>query len=184
MKKGIKIKECLKFEKVVFYSLTFEDEEENEYRKFEHFYSESEYKESLETIRYWLAIIGDRRSARKELFRNENLNEEERHKNSKALPPNSEYTKLERNIFSTSIEENLDLRLYCVWVSSSVVILYNGANKTARLARDCSKCKPFFYNINDLSSQLHNKSNEYEVEDKRIKKISLLDLKLKKIINE
>lgn len=163
----------------------FEDETICEIDKFDIEFKESQYKEGYQTLKYWLALIGEKRGARINLFRKENRTNEVRHKNAKALPPDSDILnseKIEKSKYiGLECEFNSELRLYCIWMSPSVVILYNGSIKTAHDVRECLNCYPFFKNTNNISSQLHDKQEQYELVEKRIKKASLVELEAEKI---
>lgn len=60
-----------------------------------------------------------------------------------ALPPKRKY-----------LDETIDLRLYCHWVSKNVVILFNGGIKTANFAQDCPNVSRHFYNAQSWAKQL------------------------------
>lgn len=185
MKARIKIVDHVKYAKVNYYSLMFEDETICETEKFKSKFENSQYKESYQTLRYWLAVIGEHRGARSTLFRKESLTNEDRYKKAKALPPDAEVLNFEKDHNSKYIgledEFKSELRLYCLWMDPSVVILYNGSVKSANDVRECLNCYPFFKNTNSLSVQLHSKQEEYEVVERRIKKASLVQLEVEKI---
>jgi hypothetical protein len=60
-----------------------------------------------------------------------------------ALPPKGKY-----------LDDAIDLRLYCHWVSKNVVILFNGGIKTSNNAQDCPNVSSHFYNAQSWTKQL------------------------------
>lgn len=188
MKSKIKIVKHVNLSKVNYYSLKFEDESICEKEKFDNKFKDSEFKEGYQTLQYWLAVIGERRGARIDLFRKESRTNENRHKNAKALPPDSDILHSEgienSKYVGLKSKFNSELRLYCIWMSPSVVILYNGGLKTAQDVRNCINCYPFFKNTNNVCSQLYDKQAHYELVEKKIKKASLVELEAEKVIHE
>lgn len=160
------------FRKVQYYSVCFEGDEFPEDFKFEkRFGNSEEFLESYNIIRYWLAKIGDERGASSRYFRKEKLTSEERHFYSCALPAPTEedlFGNYVSNTDETSISDRC-LRLYCLRLSDSVVVLYNGDIKTADKVQKCPNCYPYFKKINNLSSQFYSQKNVYELLEKRIK---------------
>jgi len=70
-----------------------------------------------------------------ELFRHERI--------CVALPPKAKY-----------LDTDIDLRLYCHWVSNRNIILYNGGIKTTHRAQDCPNVSHHFYNAQSRTKQL------------------------------
>ena len=99
---------------------------------------ETEFADQLEQLALWLQNIGNHKEgAHFDLFRPE--------RNCLALPPKRRY-----------LEDQIDLRLYCHWVSDKVIILYNGGIKTTPLAQDCPNVSRHFYNAQSWTRQLQN----------------------------
>jgi hypothetical protein len=97
---------------------------------------ETAYTSQLRKLVKWFKIIGDNiEGASFGLFRQEGL--------CVALPPQGKY-----------LEETIDLRLYCHWVSENIIILYNGGIKTTRTAQDCPNVSRHFYNAQSWTKQL------------------------------
>lgn len=121
------------YQKVKFYSVTFE-EEVSEANKF---FEKMEQRASEDDIVRFIAIleeIGNSRGAKERYFRKEKAFD--------ALPPkNKEVRELELEEF-----EPIDnWRLYCLRLSDSIVILFNGDIKTADTAQECPNVSPFFH---------------------------------------
>jgi len=97
---------------------------------------ETAYTSQLRKLVKWFKITGDNiEGASFGLFRQEGL--------CVALPPQGKY-----------LEETIDLRLYCHWVSENIIILYNGGIKTTRTAQDCPNVSRHFYNAQSWTKQL------------------------------
>lgn len=128
------IEEVEQFDKVTYYTIKFEDCEESE---FENFLSkhrdDSTIQDEYNDLIAWIKQIGDAIGAKPQYFRQENR--------ASALPPPSRFVE---------IDYLQNLRLYCMWVSESIIILFNGAIKTQNAAQDCPNVKPHF----DLANKL------------------------------
>ena len=142
------IKFIKEYEKVVFYSVVINGEE-NEESLFETFikkYTTSE-PAKLNHILAWIRLIGNRYGAKASYFRHEMAAE--------GLPPRG----IDRE--PTYIEEDQNtsnnLRLYCHRLNDCVVILYGGAIKTADKAQDCPQVKGHF-NLANILSRLIDQS--------------------------
>ncbi|UAY52732.1 hypothetical protein [Ferruginibacter albus] len=48
------------------------------------------------------------------------------------------------------------LRLYCIRLTTSTVILLNGGRKTSLKVQDCPNCFPHFNNVRMLSNKINN----------------------------
>lgn len=123
------IEEFKEFDKVKFYTFRYidpDDEEagDSETDKFLKRFTEDiqDYEEELNDIISWIVEVGTRGLGSIRL-RLEN--------NARALPP---------------MRESSNLRLYCIELSDTIVILGNGGIKTARTAQDSK----------DLSMKLHD----------------------------
>ncbi|HWK05943.1 MAG TPA: hypothetical protein VNS58_20020 [Puia sp.] len=131
------IEEFARFDTVTFYTLRGEENVLSETDDFfERMGKEEFYKRQRNRLVQWIVEIGnDKWGANFELFRPERI--------CVALPPKGKY-----------LDENIDLRLYCHWVSKNVVILFNGGIKTANFAQDCPNVSYHFYNAQGWTKQL------------------------------
>ena len=131
------IEEFARFRTVTFYTLRSEEGDLSETDDFlERMKKEPGYALQRNTLLQWIADIGnDEEGANFDLFRQERL--------CVALPPKRKY-----------LDNKIDLRLYCHWVSENVVILFNGGIKTANTAQDCPNVARHFYNAQSWTKQL------------------------------
>ena len=111
--------------KCVFYSVMIDGEEISETEKFfNKFFNMPTMKNyAMELASFLTKTIGDKRGAINAFFRDE--------RKAHALPPNSNI-----DIEEISILDNFPLRLYCLRISESCVVLFNGAEKTSQSAQD------------------------------------------------
>ena len=65
-------------------------------------------------------------------------------------------------------EDDLDLRLYGLWLSESIVILLGGCHKTHNLPRECINCRTPFIQANKFSSQLTKQEKKFKLQFKKI----------------
>jgi hypothetical protein len=131
------IQEFARFDTVTYFTIKGEDSQFSETDDFLlRMKKETEYADQLEQLALWLQNIGNHKEgALFDLFRPE--------RNCLALPPKRRH-----------LEDQIDLRLYCHWVSDRVIILYNGGIKTAPLAQDCPNVSRHFYNAQSWTRQL------------------------------
>jgi hypothetical protein len=108
-----------------FYTVRWLDTELSETDKFfEKFRNDERLKGPLKELAVFLeSVIANKYGAREDFFRFENM--------ANALPPSGEY-KVEKVNISYN---NFPLRLYCLRISDSLVILFNGGEKTAATAQ-------------------------------------------------
>ena len=152
------------YDKVVYYTLTIEEDDEIDKSLFELFltkHNEENY-EKLYHIMAWLKKIGDVTGAKEFYFR-----PEAEIADASALPPQGidrEPTYIEFNT-ETEEEENTanNLRLYCFRASETVVFLFNGDVKTANRAQDCDNVRPHFRLANKLTKLLEEKFRQKEI---------------------
>ena len=96
--------------------------------------------------------IGDKYGAAPEQFRDE--------RKAEALPPES---------FQYFGQDDIDpnnlfgLRLYCLRLSESVVILFNGDLKTAQRVDDCTNCKRHFQLANRITTKIDEAIKEKSI---------------------
>lgn len=142
MSSFVSIKFIKEYERVVFYSVVVNGEEDKE-SLFELFISQHTVSESakLNHILAWIRVLGNKYGAKDRYFRHEMAAE--------GLPPNGIHRE------PTYIEEDQNvsnnLRLYCHRLSDHVVVLFGGDVKTATKAQDCPLVKHHFNLANTLS---------------------------------
>lgn len=126
-----------------FYTVRWEDADISEtdmffdkFRKYEHL------KESLQELAKFIeVIIGDEYGALADFFRFEN--------SAQALPPSGTY-KVEDIFINYG---NFPLRLYCLRVSETLVVLFNGGEKTAESAQG-GKTSMAFHEANQFAKRI------------------------------
>ncbi len=101
--------------------------------------AKTEYKEQLGKIGYYITEIGDKYGAREGHFKHERMAE--------ALPPPSYMQPGKPNKYG--------IRLYCIRLSTEIVILLNGDMKTANNPEDCPNCRTHFHFANALSKMIN-----------------------------
>lgn len=108
-----------------FYTVRWEDAELSETDKFFlKFSKENQLKQALQELAKFLeVVIGNEYGALEEFFRFEN--------NAQAIPSSGTY-KVEDIYINYG---NFPLRLYCLRISESLVVLFNGGEKTANTAQ-------------------------------------------------
>lgn len=128
------IEEVEQFNKVTYYTILFEDRDESEFENFlSKHQNDSTIQDEFNDLIAWIRQIGNEIGAKPQYFRQENR--------AHALPPPSRLVE---------IDYLQNLRLYCMWISESIIILFNGAIKTQNKAQDCPNVKPHF----DLANKL------------------------------
>ena len=144
MKSIIRIEIFEQFEKVTFYTFRFENEAEAETGKFfDNFETNAYYQEEISEIANLIKSIGSR-GAEKRYFRTENA--------AYAFPP-----ELSIKFVEFEITDENTLRLFCVWVSESIVILCNGGVKKSQKIKKNSPLEYAFRFANSMSMQINNK---------------------------
>lgn len=148
MNRFANIKETIRFNKVVYYTIVFEEEEEEEeeslLQKFSNRFSDIKYEDALNLIRSWLSRLGEEIGAKPEYFRHE--------RGAHAFPPPAKYI----NVYC-------DLRLYCLRINDSAVVLFDGCEKTAGTAQECDNCRPVFTQANRITAQIDEKIRHKEI---------------------
>ncbi len=126
-----------------FYTVRWENAELSETDKFfVKFRNDVIHKNSLQELAKFLDIqIGEKKGALKEYFRFENA--------AYALPPAGAYL-IEEISISYS---HFPLRLYCLRISDSLVILFNGAEKTSNTAQS-GKTSMVFEEANQFAKKI------------------------------
>lgn len=121
------------FERVKYYSVHFESNDVNEFYDFLNRIEDIPgYEEDLDNLIIWIDEIGKKYGAIPSFFRNESETADLR-----ALPPPN------RKMKFYEIEVH-NLRLYCMVLNESVVILLNGGIKTTNKAQDCPNVSRYF----------------------------------------
>jgi len=143
------IKEEIRFDKVTYYSVCLEENDESLFLQFLNSHVSEEYQEQLSLIRSWLRKIGNEIGAQERYFRNESF----RGGDTRALPPPTRYLEIECN-----------LRLYCMRINDDIVILFSGAEKTAVTAQECDNVYPHFLQANKLSKAIYTAILEKDIE--------------------
>ena len=129
----------LAFNKVHYYSIRFKGKEHSEFRDFQLRMAIENVIELSEINRH-IENIGRKYGAYPIHFRNEGAAD--------GLPPPY------HQFLESDDPDNYGLRLYCIRLSPSVVILLNGDRKTALKVQDCENCKPHFEKAVALSKKI------------------------------
>jgi hypothetical protein len=132
--------------KVNYYSVHFEDNEENEFFEFlGRMEDEPEVEDELEKLIVWLELIADQYGAQQKFFRHEGL-----YSDTSALPP-------PRHIMLINELEVNHLRLYCLRANEHVVFIFNGGIKSQGIdkAQDCPNVRPYFIQANELTKKIN-----------------------------
>lgn len=126
------------YRKVNYYTVKFEDKDESEFQNFITKHEDEEnVSDEFADIISWLEKLGDDIGADIRYFRHE--------KQADALPPPAKFVE---------IDYTENLRLYCMRISDSIIILFNGAIKTENKAQDCPNVKGYFNMANKLVSKI------------------------------
>lgn len=128
--------------KCIFYTVMVEGEELSETDLFfKRFFEDDQFKENAMELATFLSVtIGTKRGALNEFFREE--------KNAQALPP-----PLRTEIEEVEFGRDFPLRLYCLRLSSSCLILFNGGEKTSQSAQD-GKTSIAFQQANEFAKKI------------------------------
>lgn len=148
----IKLSE-FQFERVKYYSIQFEVNDVCEFYDFLNRIEDiPEIEDDLDNLIIWIDEIGEKYGATTPFFRNESETADLR-----ALPPPHRMMKIHE------IEVN-DLRLYCMVLNESVVILLNGGIKTRQKAQDCPNVSPYFKQGNKIAKIIDSLFKSGEIE--------------------
>ncbi len=136
--KRLRLVEFKLFDKVRVYSIHFENKAHNETDDFiSRFDSNEKLRKDFQTIIQFIKSIGDN-GALERYFRNESR--------AKAL-----------------LVVSSKLRLYCIRLSDSILILGNGDRKTAKKVQNCPNCFPHFKNMNAIQRVVNKKIHERNI---------------------
>lgn len=139
------------YQRVKFYSVTFEDdvsEADKFFEKMEQFAAEEDSSRFIALFEE----IGNHRGAKERYFRKENAFD--------AFPPkNKEIKELKLDAF-----EPIDnWRLYCLRLSDTIVVLFNGGIKTTDKALECPQVSPFFRQAEKLTKMIDEAIKEGDI---------------------
>ena len=144
MKQYVNLQVFRDFRKVRFYTFRIEDSDKSEVDKFfTKMKSEDSISREMNQLAQWITEIGNFHGALIELFRFE----DEAH----ALPPPP---KGQRKVGIAQIENN-NLRLYCVWISESIVVLANGGIKKSATVQGTPDLLPHFRFAKAMGKQIN-----------------------------
>lgn len=132
----------LRFKKVQYYTVRFKGKELYEFRDF-HIRMGAVESNRLELgeIYQYIQNIGEKFGALPHHFRAEDAAE--------ALPPSY------HQFIETDDANDFGIRLYCIRLSRSVVILLNGDRKTTQKVKDCKNCFPHFDRARRIAKKLN-----------------------------
>ena len=155
------IEEVLRYEHVTYYTVRIEvddkKEDENEFEKWISKHSQDDsIKDEYQDLISFLERMGKELSAKKRYFRHE--------RKAGALPPN--WKKLKPQEKEAHVTYSKNLRLYCMRITKSVVILFNGDIKSirARTAEECPKVRKFFRQANNFAKSIDEAISNREIQ--------------------
>lgn len=150
-----RIKPLFKYEKVAYYSVCIEDNDQSLYEDFVEKQTKKN-KDKLYHIQKWLKILGEKYGAKSQFFRNEaNIAD------TSALPPIGKNRKpfyLEHGKKKAN-----NLRLYCLKANENVVFLFSGELKTTEKAQDCPNVKAHFNLANRITKAIDKSFIEKDI---------------------
>jgi hypothetical protein len=153
------IEEARRYDHVTYYTVRIEvndkKEDENEFEKWILKHSQNEsIKDEYQDLISLLETMGQELSAKKRYFRHEG--------EADALPPN--WKKLKPQEREAHVTYSKNLRLYCMRLTDSVVILFNGIKSdSARTAQECPKVRKFFRQANNFAKSLDEAISNREI---------------------
>jgi hypothetical protein len=156
LEKWLHIEEFITFPKVTFYTVRFEKDmqkdEMSETEKFlNQFADNPAYRHELNQMLGFLRDLGEVDSAQEWWFRHE--------RNAQALPPDKKNRKRHK-AFDFLPDNEYKLRLYCLRLSDSVVILFNGGLKTHNDPEKCPNVAPHFRNAQTFAKKINKQLND------------------------
>lgn len=149
------IKPIAQYDKVVYYSVCIDGEENSLFEEFIKKHT-SKNNDKLDHILNWLRQIGNNYGAKTDYFRPEGETAD-----TSALPPQGINRKPQYTEYGK--KKSNSLRLYCLRANESVVFLFNGDVKTKNKAQDCPNVKPHFKLANRLTKAIDNAFHEKEI---------------------
>lgn len=146
----IKIK-GLQLTKVNYFTIRVEENDNPEFMDFANrMVIDTKNKEEFQELLVYIKEIGNKYGAKKDYFRHESAAE------ALALP------KVEHIDFESN-NEDFGLRIYCLRLSESVVILLNGDRKTKQKAQDCPNCAKHFKLANRIAKSINTAIIEKDI---------------------
>lgn len=158
-----------KYRKVTYYSVSIEGEDLWEIDKF---FEKMEQQAKEDDILRFIAVleeIGDNRGAKQRYFRDE--------RGFHGLPPKPKAT---ADLGLETLEVHDNWRLYCLRLSESIVILFNGGIKTTDKAQDCPHVSLYFYQAEKFTKLIDEgfRNGDIQISDKLLKINSHFELSL------
>lgn len=141
---------AMALKEVRYYTVRLENKEVPEFYDFQKRMSEYNGRELAEINRYIQKIGNSYGGAHERHFKPEDAAE-------RLPPPYHEF-------IESDDPNNFGLRLYCIRLSASIVILLNGDRKTALKVKDCNYCYPHFDLARKISKALTKAIVENEIE--------------------
>lgn len=139
------------FPLVTFYSVKKEGEDVSETEKFvRRFYQHEEFSEDYNQIAYLLQLMGEEEGASDDFF---TRHEDE----ASALPPKKVY------FLDIPFHTNR-LRLYCVKVCDTVVVLFNGGEKSAQTAQQSPDLQAKFRDAKRFAQKIWAEIQDQQIE--------------------
>ncbi|MBI2284191.1 MAG: hypothetical protein HYU71_10815 [Bacteroidetes bacterium] len=130
------------FERVQYYTVRLEGRAVSEFKDFQtRLGKNAEDRVELSEINRYIEKIGNEYGAYPEHFRHEEAAE--------ALPPGY------HTFIETDNYNDYGLRLYCIRLCPSVVILLNGDRKVNQKAQRCPNCRPHFEKASIISKAIN-----------------------------
>jgi hypothetical protein len=147
------IEELYTFEKVRYYTIRLENEQFSETEKFVlRFENDAVYQNDFENLMGLLVILGNEKGASLRFFRDESA--------AQALPP--EIREALREGWVQFIEAGL--RLFCLRLSDSVVILLNGGIKSSQKTSDSPDLAAKFRLAQNLSKAIDRQIRNRDIQ--------------------
>lgn len=132
------------FKKVKYYSIRINNASTVEFIDFlTRMENDKDHENDLNNLFEWLEIIGNTQGAKSEFFRPEGYVSD-----ATALPPPLKIMEA----YEIIVE---DIRLYCLRLNESVVILFNGGIKTKQKSQDCPNVSKYFKQANIFSKKIN-----------------------------
>ena len=143
--------EHLQFSKTWFYTVQVEDRLMSEFQDFQkRMQQDKKDKTQAAELNRFIKQIGKYYGAQDRYFKREG--------HAERLPPPT------HRFVESDGETDFGLRLYCIRISNEIVILLNGARKTAHRLQDCPDCKPHFDFANKISNAVYYARQNDEIE--------------------
>ncbi len=158
MSKFVRIIELYRFKEVTFYTISYDDQKSLGLQ----FLENNQNHDHFEILITWIKNIGEKRGAQVQFFRNE--------REANALPPPIELT-----------HKSCKLRWYCLRMSRSVVILFNGGEKTPNVkeVQNCPVLFPLFDEANRLSRAIWKAFDDKEFNFNNDDRLDAANIKIK-----